>query len=312
MLNYPNNIPKVSVIIPTYNYSRFIERAVNSVLSQSYQDYEIIIVDDASTDDTKDIVGKYNDSRIKYIQHNVNRGLSWTRNTGIKAAKGMYLAFLDSDDTWMPEKIEAQIEVFRNGQDNLGVVYTSMKIFDNTTSNTTSAPSPTYRGQILQRLLEANKLGGGSSSVMIKKTCFDNAGLFDVSMRYGYEDWDMWIRIAEHYYFDFIDKELVILTTHAHNMSADLKRMINGRELLLRKHLGLYSNYPKIHSMQHYILGIQCFKEGIMTSGRKHFLNAFRYSDPRDISIRCRAIMQIIASAAGFKRYKEMKKLLGL
>jgi glycosyltransferase involved in cell wall biosynthesis len=307
----PNHLPEISIIIPTYNYGRFIGRALNSVLSQSYQDYEIIVVDDASTDDTKKIVGQYDDLRMRYIKHKVNCGPSKTRNTGIEASKGMYIAFLDSDDTWMPKKIESQIEVFRKGPDNLGVVYTSMKIFDESMSKTFSPPPSTCRGQVLLQLLTANHLGGGSSAVMIKRECFNKAGLFDISIR-GNEDWDMWIRLACFYLFEYIDKVLVTLTTHSFNSSADAKRMINGREILLQKHVSLYRRYPEIHSNQHYILGIQCFKEGMMDKGRKHFLQAFRYSSPRNIPIKLRSMMQILTSAAGFKGYMTIKRILGI
>lgn len=301
-------IPTVSIIIPSYNYGRFIGRALNSVLSQSYQDYEIIIVDDASTDDTKDVVGKYNDPRIRYIVHPVNCGPSKARNTGIEASKGRYIAFLDSDDIWMPEKIESQIGLFQNGPDNLGVVYTNMKVCDETTSKTFSTHFFAYRGKVLQSLLEVNHVG--NSGVMIKKECFAKAGLFDVSMRLC-EDWDMWIRVACFDQFDCIEQPLFTLFTHSSNSSANLKQMISGRETLLQKHAALYRRYPKIHSLQYYILGIQCFREGLMARGRKHFLRALKYSDPWDISIKLRSIMQIFASAAGFKGYTGIKRMLG-
>ena len=117
-------MPSVSVIIPTYNYGRFIERAVNSVLSQSYQDYEIIIIDDGSTDDTKNrVVVKYHDERIIYIRHDMNRGPSAARNTGIKSSKGEFIAFLDSDDEWEPDKLYHQINLFRNASSDIGCVY---------------------------------------------------------------------------------------------------------------------------------------------------------------------------------------------
>jgi len=98
--------PTISVIIPTYNRANFIDVAIKSVLNQSYQDFEIIIVDDGSTDNTEEIVKNFNDFRINYFFHKFNQGISAARNTGIKACQGKYIAFLDSDDEWLPEKLD--------------------------------------------------------------------------------------------------------------------------------------------------------------------------------------------------------------
>jgi len=99
-------IPRISVIIPSYNRANTIGRAIQSALSQSYQDFEIIVIDDGSTDHTEEVIRSFQDSRIRYIRHNRNRGGSAARNTGIHAARGEYIAFLDSDDEWLPQKLE--------------------------------------------------------------------------------------------------------------------------------------------------------------------------------------------------------------
>src|SRR4030042_5052103 len=104
-------MPTVSIIIPTYNRAHLVMRAINSVLDQSFQDFEIIIVDDASRDNTEKMVSGIRDKRIFYIRHEKNRGGSAARNTGIKQARGEYIAFLDSDDEWLPEKLEKQLKV---------------------------------------------------------------------------------------------------------------------------------------------------------------------------------------------------------
>lgn len=308
-MNRTTQHPIISVIIPTYNYGRFVERAVNSVLSQSYGDFEIIIVDDASSDETEDIIAQYRDPRIHYIRHKFNRGLSSSRNSGIMAAKGEYLAFLDSDDTWLPEKIELQINLFNAGSNDLGIVFTGTKTYFIETSQTFSLPSPSYRGLVLKNLLEGNNLGGGSSSVLIKKKCFDDVGLFDESLR-SCEDWDMWIRIAAlNYSFDFVDQELVILTIHGNNMSIDNKRMIDGYESILSKHFLLYRRYPNIHALRHYVLGIKCFNEKMIKSGRMNFIKALVYSQPFNFSIKCRSLLQILAASAGYSNYMRIKGL---
>jgi len=108
--------PTVSVIIPTYNRAHLVGRSIQSVINQTYQDFEIIVVDDGSTDNTEDIIKEFQkkDKRIKHIKHNKNKGGSAARNTGIRAARGEYIAFLDSDDEWMPTKLEKQTSYFNH------------------------------------------------------------------------------------------------------------------------------------------------------------------------------------------------------
>ena len=117
------NHPTISVIIPTYNRAHLIGKAVKSVLSQTYQDFEIIVVDDGSTDNTEEIVKSFTDYKIYYICHKHNRGASAARNTGIKASRGEYIAFLDSHDEWLPEKLDKQIKTFNSESSEVGVVY---------------------------------------------------------------------------------------------------------------------------------------------------------------------------------------------
>ncbi|MGC8603005.1 MAG: glycosyltransferase family 2 protein, partial [Desulfomonilaceae bacterium] len=114
----------VSVIIPTYNRAHLIERAVNSVLEQTYDKLEIIVVDDGSTDNTGNVLSQLQDgdSRVRYIRHETNKGSQSARNTGIRNARGDYVAFLDSDDEWLPYKLEKQIPLFQNTERNIGVV----------------------------------------------------------------------------------------------------------------------------------------------------------------------------------------------
>ena len=123
------NNPTVSIIIPTYNRSRLIARAVKNVLNQTYQDFELIIVDDGSTDGTREVVAGFSDERIRYVQHDKNRGEAAARNTGIKVARGEYIASHDSDDEWLHEKLAKQIRAFENCSPEIGVVYTALSAF---------------------------------------------------------------------------------------------------------------------------------------------------------------------------------------
>ena len=124
--------PTGSVIIPTYNRARMVDRAIQSVLSQTYQDFEIIVVDDASTDNTQEVVKEcmFRDKRVRYIKHEKNKGGSAARNTGIKNEHGEYVGFLDSDDEWLPTKLEKQIELFRKRCNSVGAVYCLQYMMD--------------------------------------------------------------------------------------------------------------------------------------------------------------------------------------
>ena len=118
--------PTVSVIIPTYNRAKLLPRAIKSVLNQTFKDFEVIIVDDGSTDNTEEVINEFqkHNKRIKYIRHEKNKGAAAARNTGIKIAQGEYIAFQDSDDEWLPNKLEKQMEIFESAPAEIGVVYT--------------------------------------------------------------------------------------------------------------------------------------------------------------------------------------------
>ena len=116
-------MPLVSVIIPTYNRSNFLRMSISSVLKQSFRDFELIVVDDCSPDDTPQVINSINSHKVNYIRHNANKGESESRNTGIKIAESKYIAFLDDDDEWLSDKLSKQIEIIEQQNDDVGAVY---------------------------------------------------------------------------------------------------------------------------------------------------------------------------------------------
>lgn len=202
----------VSAIIPTYNRSAFLREAVASVISQSYPVLEIIVVDDGSSEDIEqalsDIVGP-----IKVVRHPQNRGHSSARNTGIKAAQGDYIAFLDSDDLWLPEKLEVQMKIFDDSY-NVGLVgggYEYIKSTGEEVVNKPRLPPEFPRYEDLAIGLFA--FSGSSPIAICKKAVFDKVGLFDENLVL-LEDWDMWIRISEHFKVVNPQKRLVQVRMH--------------------------------------------------------------------------------------------------
>ncbi|MCK4792141.1 MAG: glycosyltransferase family 2 protein [Desulfobacteraceae bacterium] len=225
----------VSVIIPTYNRAHLIRRAIESVLNQTCQDFEIIVIDDGSIDDTKEVIESFNDERILYIRHNRNKGGAAARNTGIQAAKGEYIAFQDSDDEWLPEKLEKQIEHFTKCSDSVGVVYCSHHTQDDLSGRIWKAPlSDLRRGNVYNFLLNG-WCPASTSFFLLARRIFEKSGIFDETLP-SFQDYDLWIRVAKHYEFEFVGEPLVIKHEHSGSQVAkDLGPRIKGLALFLDK-----------------------------------------------------------------------------
>jgi len=159
--------PIVSVIIPTYIRAHVLAKAIQSLLNQTYQDFEIIVVDDGSIDNTEEVVKSFNDPRIRYIRHKENCGGSAARNTGIRAAYGECIAFQDSDDEWLPEKLEKQMQVFENAPAEVGVVYTGFRRIQ---GRSKAGSEPTYCLIEQEERVRSDTAGMRSAGFESKKT----------------------------------------------------------------------------------------------------------------------------------------------
>lgn len=194
--------PKVSVVIATYNAGEYICQAIDSVLVQTYTDFEIIVVDDGSTDDTQDRVQAYDDRVVYVYQDNQER--SAARNHGIRLSQGEYIAFLDADDYWNPDKLEKQIELL-DVNPELGMVYCWMQSFSANES------LPTIAGQafvaIQDKLDTFQRLVLGTKSIplcgIVRRQCLQDVGYFDEDI-VVIEDWDLWLRVTLKYPIDFV------------------------------------------------------------------------------------------------------------
>jgi len=235
--------PAITVVIPTHNRASFLKRAIDSVLSQTWKDFELIIVDDASTDNTAEIIRSYYDSRIVYIRHQENKGGSAARNSGILQAKGRYIALLDDDDEWAPTKLEKQFIKFQDVSEKVGIVYSGFEVKDQD-RKVIERRLPEFKGNLYMRLLERNMIGG-SSTPLIKRECFDAAGLFNESLR-SCQDWDMWLRISKLYEFDFVPEIGTNIYLHGDQISEDFSSMIPGRSRMIETHMDEFSAYPGI------------------------------------------------------------------
>lgn len=213
-----NNKPLVSVIVATFNRADLINETLDSILNQTYENIELIIVDDGSTDNTKEVIVRYLDNRIKYIKTDNWGGPAKPRNIGIKKAKGEYIAFCDDDDLWLPQKLKKQIKILDNS--SYGMVFTMQKQFGATSifSNYYGiGPLPFRVRTTSDALLNKNCIP--LSSVVIKKEILNRIGFFNEKKSYiAIEDNDLWIRASKTTKIDFIPEVLVLHRIHKANI----------------------------------------------------------------------------------------------
>jgi hypothetical protein len=224
----------VSIIIPTYNHAHYLPHAIQSVEVQSLTDWEAIIVDDGSTDNPQAVIAQFTDPRLRYIFQE-NQGLSAARNTGIRAAQGTYLAFLDADDEWEPEFLRCCVDVLAS-DGALGGVYTRNYFIDDQ-----SNVLPQLGGHVVPRaeFRSWNLMDGffPPNAALIRAGVLDNVGVFDVGLS-GEADWDFWIRISDHYEMQGIPKALARYRVYPGSMSTDVVHMHSDRIAVLTKHFG--------------------------------------------------------------------------
>jgi glycosyltransferase involved in cell wall biosynthesis len=231
---------KVSVIIPAYNRAHCIQKTIDSVLLQSYKNFDIIVVDDASTDGTSVLFNNYKDDRVKYIKHDTNKGGAAARNTGVRHSSGEYIAFLDSDDLWLPTKLESQITLLEKKGNSFGLCYTWFIIQD-TEGNEIMKVNHRLTGQNNTALLEKNYIGT-FSSVVIRRDIFLAVDGLDDQMK-SCQDWDLFIRVNEVTNVCYVDEYLVSYLQD----KSDKFRISSNKYSVIAGHCRLYEkNKSKI------------------------------------------------------------------
>ncbi len=289
----------VSIIIPTYNRVSLLSRAIKSVLSQTFKDFELIIVDDGSTDNTKDMVEGFRrmDARVKYFRQENSGTPASPLNTGIKYAKGQYMAFLDDDDEWLPLKLEKQIALFQiSKKPNLGIVSCGCFMIRGDKIKIYQFPAT---DNILQLLLDKSVFLSCSSTVM-KKEVFSRLGQFDESFRLFFAR-DMWLKICCEYDFDFVAEPLYKYYIHESNLSRkDPSREAAELDHLIRKWSVYYKKYPAVWGRQLKTIGALYAINGDMKLARKYFIASIKAA-PRYI----RNYVSLFISLFGKKMYKK-------
>lgn len=257
-------MPEISIIIPVYNGKKFIAEAINSVLRQTHKDYEIIVVDDGSTDDSGKVLEQFGD-KIRYF-YQQNKGISSARNMAIKEAKGEYIALLDQDDVWYPRRLEKQIEVFKIKPDT-GMVYSTCYCINE-------------KNEILYKLPYNHKLCSGwvfkdlifetfipVPTVLIKKSVLDEVGFFNEKYSYA-EESELFLRISRLYKIECIDEPLAAYRIHCQNLSRNKEKNLD-EDIMLKEEM--MKIYPKetlpIQNSLRLNLAKQYYKAGLLYLG---------------------------------------------
>jgi len=264
-------MPFFSVIIPTFNRAVLLKRAVGSVLEQTFADFELIVVDDHSTDDTKSQVGSFDDPRIHYTLNERTKGSAGAKNTGIARAKAEWIAFLDDDDYWMPEKLEKQHRKIVRMEDRIGLVYTlSSDLKDGVLIKRRGTP---LEGWMFHELLFNDSIGT-ASGVAVLKSAVKRVGGFDERFL-SKVDTDLYVRIARQYRIAVIREVLAVRDLSAHNrISINAARKLNANLLYYEK----YRPYL-IRSMALKSRALCNIFANALVEGRwKHVLRTFPYA----------------------------------
>ncbi|VXD25470.1 conserved hypothetical protein [Planktothrix serta PCC 8927] len=210
----------ISVVIPAYNAEKTIQQTIDSILNQTFEDFEIIVINDGSTDSTLDIVSNIHDPRIQVFSY-PNSGASTSRNRGLAVATGEYIALLDADDLWTPDKLESQYQALQN-HPQAAVAYSWTDYIDESGNFLQSGKHPTFNGDVYPELLIQNFLENGSNP-LIRREAFAEVGGFDESLLGG-QDRDLYIRLAARYHFVLVPVVQVFYRMSTNSISSQVIR----------------------------------------------------------------------------------------
>ncbi|GJD17226.1 probable glycosyl transferase [Rivularia sp. IAM M-261] len=213
-------MPRISVVIPAHNSEKTIVKTIDSVLKQSFTDFELIVINDGSQDKTCDIVSKINDSRIKVLSY-PKAGANVSRNRGLALAQAEFVSFLDADDIWAPDKLASQIQALQSNI-NAKVAYSWTNYIDDEDKFLLTGTHITAIGDVYEQLLITNFLESGSNPLICKDAILTLGG-FDESLTAA-QDWDMWLRLANKYNFVCVPKPQILYRIRANSLSSNLAR----------------------------------------------------------------------------------------
>jgi glycosyltransferase involved in cell wall biosynthesis len=295
------DVPAVSVVLPVHNRQDLVRRSIDSVLAQTMRDFELLVIDDCSTDATAEVVEAYcSDPRVRLHRCATNLGPSGARNQGIELARGRYVAFQDSDDRWFPEKLERQIEALGRYPDRracfCGALYYAADQSYYIPRKGTLNPESAASGDLSGAVLYSNPTT--PQTLVVERALLNEVGGFDKKLRIN-EDWDLSIRMAQKVRFAFVPEPLVVIYRTADSVSSDRAADTAARERLLTEYAALYAQHPTSRARQNYILGGQSLESRAYREAVQYFGRSFRDAP----SVRCLLQIQRARLRALVKAY---------
>jgi glycosyltransferase involved in cell wall biosynthesis len=259
-------VPRVSVVIPTYNREKTIAVAIQSVLDQTMGDLEVLVIDDGSSDGTEAVVRSLKDVRVQFVRpYAENRGAAAARNAGISMSKGEFIAFQDSDDIWTRNKLELQLGAIENAPE-VGVVYGTIK--RSSSSGERLEPGPSVfpkEGDMHRKLLERSMVG--TPVALVRRAMLKEMGGFDTGLK-SLEDWDLFIGLSGRCRFAFVDEVLCLSHELGDSLNASYGRRIDSLEKILQKRSDEFLGNPKAYMGFCLEVGIFRYREGDALAGR--------------------------------------------
>lgn len=272
----------VSVVIPTYNRERLLPEAIDSVLSQTVRASEIIVIDDGSTDKSEEVFERYSQDIILIRQR--NSGASAARNAGIRAASGSLIAFLDSDDIWLPNKLARELECFNNDPE-LALVHSDVFSQKGGVRVRAKAGRKKFSGNCYFEFFSNSPEFPSLPTVVVRASAIARVGVFDESLRTS-EDIDLWLRIARFFRFGFVDEPLVIRRVHGENLSNDMSKFFDTDLAVYEKALkedpnlldavGRVTYFGRLSQIA-YSAGYWNYKNGCMSVARRFLIKSLLY-----------------------------------
>jgi len=255
-------MPEISVIIPVYNAEDTIVETINSVLNQTFEDFELIIINDGSTDRTLDVIKIFKDNRIS-VHTFPNSGPSAARNRGIEIAKGEYISFIDADDLWLENKLENQIDVLKKNPE-YEVVY-SWTVYIDENGNYLHPLRPVkFEGDVYEKMLLNNFIGSGSN-ILLSKSSLESLGHFDIDLNYG-EEWDLYIRLSKTYKFILVKDFHVFYRRKLNSLSSNVSVLEDSSVKILNKY-GVRFSQDKKKSINEALSNIKLYSSYLYLTG---------------------------------------------
>ena len=268
-------MPALTVAITTFNRARYLERAIRSVLAQEFADFELLILDNSSTDGTDELIRSIQDRRLRHIRH-APCNISRSRNIGVREAAGGLLAFLDDDDEWLPNKLHHQAAVFRSGDDRLGLVYGGFVRFDDR-GREFEMHRPVLEGRVLLSLLwQKDAFTGSASNPVLRTAIVRRLGGYDEGLTTS-EDWELYLRLAEQYDVKYVPHVVLRIRRHT---GARLGDRIDDARKLEEHVLERYGRMmpPGLRGFYLRKIGGKLCRSGRTREGRRRILEAVKTS----------------------------------